>query len=236
MWFPVWGVSRYLGMPHLVSSGSGGLWATHSSIIAFVALGIFSGIFLSWMCFYPVLCARPCSRAFVAAFGLRRMPHCCWLPRCLCWLLACIVLRVNLVMLLWAHVTVHWLPRTGGWSSWLFPMLALRPSAGVADHFQLQVTIVTVVGQVVESHDVVLCTFSFMLIRLLNLARSSKILFLQTLKKSLNFFKGPSYIAMSASVTFMEFRTASAFLRGSAEVYWFALYRCLPLESRYVQT
>ena len=43
-------------------------------------------------------------------------------------------------------------------------MLALCPSAGVADHFHLQVIIVTVVGQVVESHDVVLCTFSFVLI------------------------------------------------------------------------
>ena len=45
-------------------------------------------------------------------------------------------------------------------------MLALRPSAGVADHFHLQVIIVTVVGQVVESHmmHVVLCTFSFVLI------------------------------------------------------------------------
>ena len=123
------------------------------------------------MCFYPVLCARPCSRVFVAAFGLQRMPHCCWLPRCLRWLLACIVLRVNLVMLLWAHVTVYWLPRTGGWSSWLFPMLALRLSAGVADHFQLQVTIVTVVIQVVESHDVVLCISPSCWFRILNLGK-----------------------------------------------------------------
>ena len=164
-------VSRYLGMSHLVSSGSGGLWATHSSIIAFVALGVFSGIVLSWMCFYPVPCARPCSHAFVAAFGLWCMPRCCWLPRCLCWLLAYIVLRVNLVMLLWAHVAVHWLPRTGGWSSWLFPMLALCPSAGVTDHFQLQVTIVTVVSQVVESHDVVLCISPLCWFRILNLGK-----------------------------------------------------------------